>query len=135
MVFNSTFKTKTILVLPGSFIPKELGHTSHPPPRCVAWDSHLSLGGPPKSALQVPLVSGQRQVFGLLLPQSCVCFPTAMPGTPIESIWQHRGGRRASKALTVFMVPAASLASNEVSSSFVWGFLGAHAHFFKVVKG
>lgn len=65
---------------------------------------------------------------------SHVHFSPAMPGPPIKSISQHRG-RCANKALTVFMVPAASLASNEVSSAFVWDFLGAHANFFKIVKG
>lgn len=133
MVFTSMFKTKAILVLPGCFILKELGHTS-PPPEVCSMGYPLKLGGIPQECFTGSSCFRPEASFWPP-PEACVCFPTAMPGPPIESTWQHSGGRCASKALTVFMVPAASLASNEVSSSFVWDFLGARAHFFKVVKG
>lgn len=134
MVFTSKFKTKTILVLPECFILKELGHTSHPLKVCNM-GYPFKLGGIPQECFTGSSCFRPEASFWPPPPQSCVYFPTAMPGPPIESIWQHSGGRCASKALTVFMMPAASLASSEVSSSFVWDFLGALAHFFKVVKG
>lgn len=65
---------------------------------------------------------------------SCICFPTAIPGSPSRSFGSIVEGGVPAK-LSVFMVPAASLTSSEVSSSFVWDFLGAHGNFFKVVKG
>lgn len=102
----------------------------------MAWDVRWNLVGSCRVVLQsCPLVSGQTLVRGWLALLSHVCVLVAMPGPPIKSIWQHSGGRCANKALMVFMVPAASLASSRVSSAFVWDFLGAHANFFKIVKG
>lgn len=81
----------------------------------------------------VPLIRGQgRLVYGL--PLFPVCLPGTLPGPPYHNHLAARGKRRAGKALAEFMVPAASLASSEVSPVFVWDFLRAHANFFQIVK-
>ena len=127
------FKRKTVLMLPGCFILKDLGHSPHSPKGYIV-ECAIQLGGVLRQqfAKSIPLFQARgRLQDGLFSP---VGFPTAIPDAPIQTIWQDNRGRHASEAPTVLMVPAASLASSGVSSSFVWDFPGARAYFFKVVK-
>lgn len=133
---DGMFIIKTVLMLPGCFIPKDLGHALHFP-KGNSLEYALQRGGVLQEYFSkgIPLFQSRGRLQDDLFSSPMFCFPTAMPDPPIKQVWEHSRRRYASKTLRVFMVPAASLASNKVSSVFVWDFLGAHANFFKVIKG